>query len=203
MELKQQIEEWIRLDYIVPEDIPNIELYMDQVTTFMDTYFARSKRYPEDKTLTKTMINNYTKNSLMPPPTKKKYTKNHIFLLIYIYYFKNILSINDIQKLLQPLTDKYYGNTGDKGPNFNDIYKLLFEVESTHYYTLKESVLDTFDISSAVAKDMPDEDQEFLQNFIFIALLSYDVYMKKQLIERMIDNLYTSKEDKKKKNDKS
>ena len=48
-----------RIDYIKPEDLPNIDLYMDQVTTFMDSQLEASKRYPEDKILTKTMINNY------------------------------------------------------------------------------------------------------------------------------------------------
>ena len=57
------------------DDIPNIDLYMDQVTTLMDTRLAASKRYPDDKILTKTMINNYTKNHLLPPSDKKKYSR--------------------------------------------------------------------------------------------------------------------------------
>ena len=79
-----------RIDYIKPEEVPNIPLYMDQVTTFMDAQLASSKRYPEDKILTKTMINNYAKNDLLPPPVRKKYSKDHLILLIFIYYFKNI-----------------------------------------------------------------------------------------------------------------
>ena len=102
-----------RIDYIKPEDIPGIDLYMDQVTTFMEKNLQSSKRYPEDKILTKTMINNYAKNNLLPPPVKKKYSKEHMFLLIFIYYFKNILSINDIQTLLQPITGKYFDTDED------------------------------------------------------------------------------------------
>ena len=64
-----------RIDYIKPEDIPNIELYMDQVTTFMEEQLASTKRYDEDKILTKTMINNYAKNKLLPPPEKKRYSR--------------------------------------------------------------------------------------------------------------------------------
>ena len=60
------------LDYIKPDEIPNIDLYMDQVTTFMDSQLATSKRHEDDKILTKTMINNYAKNDLLPPPEKKK-----------------------------------------------------------------------------------------------------------------------------------
>ena len=81
------------IDYVSPEDIPNIELYMDQITTFMDEHLASSKRFEEDKILTKTMINNYTKNALLPPSNKKKYSKEHMILLIFIYYFKNFLTI--------------------------------------------------------------------------------------------------------------
>lgn len=64
------------IDYIVPEEIPNIDLYMDQITTFMNEHLQSSKRFPEDKILTKTMINNYTKNNLLPPPDKKNIPRN-------------------------------------------------------------------------------------------------------------------------------
>ena len=63
-----------RIDYVRPDDIPNIDLYMDQVTTFMESHLKDMRRHPEDKVLTKTMINNYAKNDLLPPPEKKKYS---------------------------------------------------------------------------------------------------------------------------------
>ena len=62
-----------RIDYVRPKNIPNIGLYMDQVTTFMEEQFRSTRRHEEDKILTKTMINNYAKNHLLPPPVKKKY----------------------------------------------------------------------------------------------------------------------------------
>ena len=65
-------------DYIRPQDIPNIDLYMDQVTTFMDEHLETTKRFEDDKLLTKTMINNYTKNNLLPNPNKKKYSREHM-----------------------------------------------------------------------------------------------------------------------------
>ena len=101
-----------RIDYIKPEEIPGIDLYMDQVTTFMEEHLRSSKRYKEDKILTKTMINNYAKNDLLPPPVKKKYSKEHMLMLVFIYYFKSILSISDIQKLLEPITQKYFSGEG-------------------------------------------------------------------------------------------
>ena len=83
------------------QDIPNIDLYMDQVTTFMDKGLAQYKRYEQDKILTKTMINNYTKAKIFPPPVKKKYSRSHLMLLIMIYHLKSILSIKDIGILFQ------------------------------------------------------------------------------------------------------
>ena len=96
------------LNYIKPGDVPNINLYMDQVTTFMYEHLHDTKRTTDDKVLTKTMINNYAKNNLLPSPVKKKYSKEHIYILTFIYYFKNILSISDIQKMLNPLTEKFF-----------------------------------------------------------------------------------------------
>ena len=87
-----------RIDNIKLEEIPDIDLYMDQLTTFMEERLQKATRYPgEDKVLTKTMINNYAKNNLLPPPVKKKYSKEHVLVLIFVYYFKNILSIKDIE----------------------------------------------------------------------------------------------------------
>lgn len=83
-------------DIIEIEDIPNIDLYMDQVTTFMDKGLAQYKRNEQDKILTKTMINNYTKAKIFPAPVKKKYSRTHLMLLIMIYHLKSILSIKDI-----------------------------------------------------------------------------------------------------------
>ena len=77
-----------RLGHMKIDDIPNIDLYMDQVTTLMEEHLRQSTRYPEqDKILTKTMINNYAKNDLLPPPIKKKYSKEHVLVLIFIYYY--------------------------------------------------------------------------------------------------------------------
>ena len=73
MEFEKQLEEWMKLDYVLPEDLPNIELYMDQVTTFLEEQLKNTKRFEDDKIFTKTMINNYTKNHLLPPSNKKKY----------------------------------------------------------------------------------------------------------------------------------
>ncbi len=176
-----------QIEHIKPEDIPNIELYMDQVTTFMDSQLASSKRFPEDKILTKTMINNYAKNHLLPSPNKKKYSKEHLLMLIFIYYFKSILSITDIQSLLNPITERYFQK--QDGINVESLYQEVFSMESGQIELMKKDVLEKYKLSQTTFADCSKEDQAFLQLFSFIALLSFDVYVKKQLIEKIIDSL--------------
>lgn len=180
-----------RIEHIRPEDIPNIDLYMDQVTTFMDTRLRSTARYPgEDKILTKTMINNYAKNDLLPPPVKKKYSKEHVLLLIFIYYYKGILSINDIQTLLKPITDKYF-QTGEEF-NLESIYREVFGMEKAQLEVLKADVVEKYRTAEQTFQDAPAEDAEFLRKFSFICALSYDVYVKKLMIEKMVDELARS-----------
>lgn len=190
-----------RIDYVKSEDIPNIELYMDQVTTFMDAQLKSSKRYPEDKILTKTMINNYAKNNLLPPPIKKKYSKEHVLVLIFIYYFKNILSIKDIETLLKPITNHYFAVDGNF--DLTTIYEEVFQLEAGRIEALKEDIKSMYHTASETFPDVVKEDQDYLQLFSFICTLSFDVYVKKQLIEKLVDQLpdphKENEKDKKKK----
>lgn len=177
-----------RVTYVKTEDIPNIDLYMDQVTTLIETRLKNTSRNPEsDKILTKTMINNYAKNDLLPPPNKKKYSREHVLMLIFIYYFKGILSISDIQTLLKPLSEKYF--EAEEGLNVRQIYNEVFSLEDMETNEVKEDILRKFETAQKTFTDAPEEDREFLQLFSFIGLIGFDVYIKKLLIEKMIDEM--------------
>lgn len=186
-----------RIDYVRPKDIPNIELYMDQVTTFMEEELKSTRRHEEDKILTKTMINNYAKNNLLPPPVKKKYSKEHVLVMIFIYYFKNILSIKDIETMLAPITDKYF----DNGEEFNmtSIYEEICQLEKSRIDTMQKDVTRAYQSAMDSFADVPEDDREYLQLFAFICNLSFDVYVKKLIIEKLIDDLPEPVHDKKKK----
>jgi hypothetical protein len=199
-ERMQDILEHLKsIQHIKPETIPNIDLYMDQVTTFMDEHLKDTKRYPDDKVLTKTMINNYAKNNLLPAPNKKKYTREHILLLIFIYYFKNLLSFHDIEQLFKPITDKHF-NTPDDLP-LEDIYKEIFSQEELDLDRIQADIMDKFEKSKTAFTDrnLDPEDLEYLQLFSWISGLSFDVYLKKQVIEKLIDDLIETEPGKRKK----
>lgn len=177
-----------RIEYIKAEDIPDIDLYMDQVTTFMESHLKNTTRDPgTDKILTKTMINNYAKNDLLPPPLKKKYTKDHVILMIFIYYYKGILSISDIQELLEPIKNRFFQN--GETYELSRVYEEVFGLEREQKDVLKADVEEKFRIAQNTFEDAPAEDREFLKIFSFICMLSFDVYVKKLLIEKMIDGI--------------
>ena len=177
-----------RFDHIKSKDIPNMDLYMDQVTTLMEENLASAARHGnDDKILTKTMINNYAKNDLLPAPIKKKYSKEHILVLILIYYFKGILSIGDIQKLFAPLNEHFFANEG--GLKIEDIYDEVFSMEKSQMEVLKQDVVMKYKLAQEQFAEAPEEHQRFLKKFAFICALSFDVYVNKLIIEKLIDDL--------------
>ena len=181
------------LTRVHPSEIPGIDLYMDQVTTFMDSHLNTSKWLGEDKILTKTMINNYAKNNLLPPPVRKKYSREHMLLLIFIYYFKGILSISDIQTVLKPITDRFFA--GNEGLKLETIYNEVFSLEREEVEVMKQDVVRKYHKAQETFSDAATEDQEFLQTFSFICMLSFDVYVKKMLIEKLIDSCSAKETD--------
>ena len=186
--LESIIQSLERFDHIKSKDIPNMDLYMDQVTTLMEENLASAARHGnDDKILTKTMINNYAKNDLLPAPIKKKYSKEHILVLILIYYFKGILSIGDIQKLFAPLNEHFFAKEG--GLKIEDIYDEVFSMEKSQMEVLKQDVVMKYKLAQEQFAEAPEEHQRFLKKFAFICALSFDVYVKKLIIEKLIDDL--------------
>lgn len=187
------------LDFIKPDDIPSIELYMDQVTTFMERHLEHNKRNDEDKIMTKTMINNYTKNNLLPPPNKKRYTKEHLILLIYIYYLKNLLSISDIQALLEPMIEHHYQPNDRKALNIDEIYKGLYDYQHNHFDDVIENIATACDRAAELYQP---EKNKYMYNMSLVSLLSFDVYIKKKYIEHLIDEMHKENAQKRKASEK-
>lgn len=166
------------------DDIPNIDLYMDQVTTYLNDKFANTKRHEDDKLMTKTMINNYVKSRLLPSPEKKKYTKDHMMVLIMIYFFKNIISINDVNKLITPLLDSYFHN--EEIPLENIINTFLTFAKQCN---LTDTILTEYNECREIFKNANVKDKEYLETMGLITMLSYDTFVRKIVIEKLIDSL--------------
>ncbi len=199
MDINKLLEDILKnTDLIKPDDIPNIDLYMDQVTTFMDKHLNGVKRFDDDKALTKTMINNYAKNELLPSPEKKKYSKDHVLLLTFIYYYKNVLSISDIKKLLQPITDKYFHSTADT--KLVDVYNEIDGLLDGIGDAVSDDIKNKLQISGNSFNFVKEKEKDYLQLFSLVSMLCFDIYLKKQLVEAIVDTLDEpiSKSDKEK-----
>ena len=84
-----------------PNEIPGIDLYVDQITSLTSEKLRQGSPRFQDRVLTKTMINNYSKDGLISPIKGKKYSKNHIVQMLLVYALKNTLSIGEINRILQ------------------------------------------------------------------------------------------------------
>ena len=128
-----EIIEILKLDEVIePQSIPNLDLYMDQVITLFEEKLTHTKRNEEDKLLTKTMINNYAKDKLLMPAKKKKYTREHIILMILLYEMKQILTISDIKALFGTIVKEDHVNA----KKLEEIYEI--------YLTLKKKGINDF-----------------------------------------------------------
>ena len=193
--VEKVLNSFSEFDYIRTGDIPAIDLYMDQVTTFMDSKLKNTTRNPEeDKILTKTMINNYAKSDLLPPPVRKKYTKEHLLVMTFIYYFKSVMSIGDIEVILNPITERYFGKSN---MCMKDIYTEILKLEMPQIAKLENDLKEKCALAKSSFEDAIERDKDFLQTFSLICMLSMDIFTKKLIIERMVDELAAVSENKK------
>jgi hypothetical protein len=183
--IDEMLKHFEKLDIVKSNEIPDISLYMDQMTGFIDEKLFNFKREEDDKLLTKTMINNYAKNRLLPPPDKKKYSKDHVMLLVLIYFYKNVLSFADIEKLLQLGFYKYFNNGDD---TLGELYDILVKLEESKKGEIVSDLKNKLDASSKKVKDI-DVENESLEIFAFLSDMVMEVYFKQHLIEYALDIL--------------
>lgn len=182
----ENIKELNLYDEIEFADIPKLDLYMDQVITLFETGLKGLKRGDDDKILTKTMINNYSKDKLLMPAKNKKYSRNHIIMMILIYNLKQTLSINDIKAVLSKIVK---GSENNKMEDI-DIGKLYED-----FLYLKKAEADSFEgevekkleliLDECKGKDIEKENYEKL--LLVVLSLVNSSNMQKRLAEKLID----------------
>lgn len=102
----QRLSKWLDglKNYDLPDwdSLPPLDLYMDQVILLLTRYLSPLERYGEEKAITASIINNYVRMKVMPPPVKKRYSRVHLAYLVIICTLKQSLSISCIQRMLPP-----------------------------------------------------------------------------------------------------
>ncbi len=194
-ELEKELEELLdQLPVVEREDIPRIDLYMDQLTTFMEDHLKPDSRNGEkEKALTKTMVNNYVKNGVLLPPVRKKYSSDHLRLLVFIYYMKSFLSISDISRVIGPVSDAYARPTTQEAEDpsrsyrLADIYQEVADDVQEAVDIFREELKEEIEKAEASFAGAPESDREMLQRFDLLIRLSADIYVRQRCIEKIID----------------
>lgn len=180
-----QLEEFLNfinnstfLNQVELSKIPNINLYMDQALTFMNENLYQRNQH--DKTVTKSMINNYVKNNLIPKPENKKYFPQHIIALIYIFYMKQILSLDDVKSICNSYTDDHF-----KFSDMSGLYNVFLTIESEDENNLEEEIKSLASNLYSNSSCEKFDDNEKL--FLLISLLSSRANTYKIMIEKLLD----------------
>ncbi|MEQ8175007.1 MAG: DUF1836 domain-containing protein [Syntrophomonadaceae bacterium] len=164
-------------------DIPDIDLYMDQVLTFLETRLSEYKRGSKDKVFTKTMINNYAKAGIILSPKKKKYSRENMVLLLLMYRLKHIMSIQDISALFAPLLERGDGHESIIG----ELYTLFLEIEELGQEGLGEQWLDRADTIGQLCSQTSLKDNEQMEWLLLVLSLISQADLQRRLAERIID----------------
>lgn len=175
-------------NHLLLEELPNLDLYMDQVIQIFESNLEKTKRKEDDKVITKTMINNYAKGKLFFPIENKKYTKKHIILISLIYQLKGALSIQDIKMTLEKLNEKIV----DEDLELEKIYQ--------SYVRLTESQVERFLDDIQIGKEevmnevteLGDEDSNYLEQLLFISTLVNMSNFYRRLAEKLVDEMNSS-----------
>lgn len=171
-ELEQIIDKVINKSILKSQDIPSLDLYMDQIMTLFETNLNDNKRYKDDKLLTKTMINNYSKAGIIKPVKGKKYTKEQIIQMLMIYQLKNNLSIQEIKDLLIPI---YESNT-----DLSKLYDHFIEIKHSINQQLQKMI-------QQIIKDYQLDINQYHDLFLLIASLSTLSYSLNNIAESIIE----------------
>lgn len=168
-------------------DIPQLDLYMDQVIQLFENNLSHSKRNKEDKLLTKTMINNYTKDKLLMPVKNKKYTRNHVILMILIYNLKQSLSINDIKVLFNNIVSNLQQEENsqiDLVKFYNKFMKVRKEQILSEETFLNQMICKVEEVSS-------EGDNKDYENILLAVLtLINSANIQRRVAEKIIDKYF-------------
>lgn len=173
------------------EDLPDIDLYMDQVIQIFENKFAHTKRYEDEKILTKTMINNYAKGKLFYPIKNKRYSKTHVLLISLIYELKGSLSINDIKAVLKGINDKIINEDFDLIPLYNSIQ----ELSTQNSEEFIEDVEGRFKAAKNEVEKLADKDAEYLEKVLLICSLTNMSQLFRKTAERLVDQILDETKD--------
>lgn len=186
-ELMEKLKELNLQNQLVLDEIPELDLYMDQVIQLFDSKFNDSKRNKDDKALTKTMVNNYAKGKLLMSIKNKKYSKEHLILMSLIYNLKGGLSISDIKSSLNKIVKTF--ESGEEYP-IRELYTLYLKQYNEDLKDVEKTIEEKFNNIESIMIDENIEDQEFQKNFLLLSSFINMSNMYRRMGEKLIDEYF-------------
>lgn len=181
-------------DNINLDDFPEIDLYMDQVMQLFESKLSYTKRNPEDKVLTKTMINNYAKGNLLMKIKNKKYTKNHLILIGLIYNLKGALSLTDIKTILTPIINSF---EKEQEYPLHDIYQSFLDIYDLNLEDIKNSSTKVYENIAQMVSDKNDTLGDYEEKLLLIFAYTSMSNLYRRMSERLIDECFDTTKNRK------
>ncbi|MCR1934019.1 DUF1836 domain-containing protein [Clostridium tepidum] len=185
--LKDILSNITKFNDIKLSDIPDIDLYMDQVTTLFDMKLKSLKRDKDDKIMTKTMVNNYAKTKFFPTVKGKKYNKEQIILLEIIYNLKQSLSLSDIETILTPTMESIHKEE-KTFPPMEDLYGTFLDIKQIQLENFCEDFNKLNNIIKEKSKELQGKNNKLKELILLIFTLISKANMEKRMAEKLIDN---------------
>jgi hypothetical protein len=173
------------------DEIPQIDLYMDQVIQLFENKFTETKRNEDDKVLTKTMINNYAKGKLIFPIQNKKYSKEHLILISLIYQLKGALSINDIKVTLQEINQKI---TKDE-LELETFYSSYLNLTRQNVEDFKEDIAERVNDVKGETTEDEKGNSPYLEQVLMISSLVHMSNLYRKVAEKLVDDILTGEQE--------
>jgi len=173
------------------EEIPQIDLYMDQVIQLFENKFTETKRNEDDKVLTKTMINNYAKGKLIFPIHNKKYSKEHLILMSLIYQLKGALSINDIKATLAGINQKIINEEIELDSFYTSYLNLTRQNVEDFKGDIEERVIE---VKKEIEVDQGNSQD--LEQVLMISSLVHMSNLYRKVAEKLVDEMTIEKGEK-------
>lgn len=178
-QLEALVADAVRDADLSPHEIPSIDLYLDQITSLMTEKLQEGSARFRDRVLTKTMINNYSKDGLISPVKGKKYTKAQILQMLLVYELKNTLSIGEIKRILQNI----YARTEFDSTILEQTYSRFLEMKELE----RESAWDLLQKFIEKSELNPETERDFF--LLILGLASMSSYLK-NIVQVLLEEHY-------------
>lgn len=164
--IKSTLEKWLNqlnnFSFVDYEKLPDIDLYMDQVVTFLEKQLNIFQTSSLDKQITSSMINNYVKGEVISAPISKKYNREHLAAIEEVITLKQVLTIAEVKQIL----DESYNNVDSK----NEAFNAFNQINNDKVSTVIEDAFKNLN-------DIDDNDTKSLVNLALDYALSANAYI--------------------------